>query len=381
MAHGIVIIGTGLAGYNLAREFRKLDSETPLTLISEDDGAFYSKPMLSNALAKNKRPADLPMNDAQGMAAQLNARILTHRHVMSIEADRMQLTLDKAETLSYDRLVLAVGASPIRFAMQGNAADEVLTVNNLNDYAKFRERLLPGKRVAIIGPGLIGCEFANDLSSSGYQVHVIGPDLAPMSSLLPQPAGEMLQAALSELGVQWHLQRTVVAVNRPADQYELTLSDDTSVTADLVLSAIGLQPNTQLAQAAGLKVERGIMVDRYMQTSAKEIYALGDCAQVEGLVLPYVMPLMNGARALARTLHGEPAAVDYPAMPVLVKTPAMSTVVLPAPRDAEGQWHFEHSEGGLRAEFKNGDMLLGFALLGEAVAHKPVLTRQAPALF
>jgi len=377
--NGIVIIGSGLAGYNLAREFRKLDTETCLTLITSDDGAFYSKPMLSNALAKQKQPADLPMANADKMAADLNATILTNKIVTKINREKKLIQLDEKEDVPYDKLVLTIGASPITFPMEGDGTNDVLTVNDLDDYAVFRHKLKNKQTIAIIGPGLIGCEFANDLITNGYSVHVIGPDEAPMSTLLPTNAGVILQNALSDLGVCWHLQKTVKAVHKSAEGYDLSLSDDSTVNADLVLSAIGLRPNTSLAKEASLEVDRGIIVNRELQTSDEDIYALGDCAQVEGLVLPFVMPLMNGARALAKTLTGEATQVSYPAMPVLVKTPAMNTVVLPAPRDADGQWHFTKSDAGIKAEFKNGDSLLGFALLGDAVAEKQALTKLAPA--
>lgn len=374
----IVITGTGLAGYNLAREIRKLSTDTSLTLITRDDGAFYSKPMLSNALAKQKTPAELPMADADKMRADLDATILTNTTVNNIDRDARTLQLNNGETISYDKLVLATGANPIQFPMDGDAVDDVMVVNNLDDYSIFRDRLEGKKSVAIIGPGLIGCEFANDLITNNYEVTIIGPDKAAMSTLLPTEAGKVLQDALSELGVDWFLELTVSAINKTETGYELTLSDGHKVTAGMVLSAIGLRPDTGLAEAAGIETSRGIVVDRFLQSSDEHIYALGDCAEVEGQVLPFVMPLMNGARALAATLCGNATQVNYPAMPVLVKTPAMPTVVSPPASNAQGQWEFTQMDKGIKALFKSGDRLLGFALLGDAVNEKMALTKELP---
>jgi len=378
----IVIIGTGLAGYNLAREIRKRSPDANrLTLITRDDGAFYSKPMLSNALAKQKQAADLPIGDADKMRADLNATILTHTMVTSIDRTAKSLQLDNGEPLNYDKLVIATGADPIRFPMDGDGNDDVLVVNNLDDYATFREKLQDTSAVAIIGPGLIGCEFANDLTQTGHNVTVIGPDKAPMSTMLPTEVGRVLQDALSKLGVTWHLELTTSAINKKQQGYQLTLSDGQIVGADIVLSAIGLRANMALAEDAGVDCQRGIVVDRQLRTSDEDIYALGDCAEVAGLVLPFVMPLMNSARALAATLCGEPTAVSYPAMPVLVKTPAMPTIVSMPPQGTKGEWEFTKMDDGIKALFKDGEQLLGFALLGDAVSEKQALTKELPTVL
>lgn len=382
MTKPIVIIGTGLAGYNLAREFRKSDQDTPLLLITADAGQFYSKPMLSNGLVKGKLPADLPMGDADKMRTDLNAEIRTATRVSAVDPARHQVQLEDGSSVDYGKLVLAVGASQIRLPLQGEAAEAVMTINDLDDYHRFRQAIEDKKRVAVIGPGLIGTEYANDLISAGYQVDVIGPDEAPLGRLLPEQAGRAVQEALAALGVQWHLQTVVERIEADPAGVVLKLENGEQVQADVVLSAIGLTPNTQLAKQAGLKVNRGIVVDRYLQTSAEDVYALGDCAEVEGLVLPYVMPLMNAARALARTLAGQPTQVLYPAMPVVVKTPAHPIVVSPPASFAQGEWHIEVGDKGVRALFKNGsDHLLGFVLTGEFVNDKQKLTKELPAVL
>lgn len=378
----IIIIGTGLAGYNLAKEFRKLDSTTPLLFITSDDGSFYSKPMLSSALAKAKKPAELANFDADRMAADLQAEIMTFTRVEGIDPASHCVSTSQGDSLSYRQLVLAVGARPIEPPLVGDGVELIYTVNSLQDYAAFHASLGQAKHVAIIGSGLIGCEFANDLLSEGYKVSVIGPEPVPLARLLPAEAANYMKQQLAAAGVNWLLGETCTAVNKQHNVFELELNDGKTVTADVVLSAIGLQPDTSLAKAAGLTTARGIVVDRKLRTSDPDIYALGDCAEVEGRVLAYVMPLMQQARALARTLAGEPVEVTYPAMPVVVKTPACPCVVAPPPAGIEGEWQIDTGDKGLKAIYigKAGE-LLGFALLGEAVNEKPALTKQLPAVM
>jgi rubredoxin-NAD+ reductase len=159
----------------------------------------------------------------------------------------------------------------------------------------------------------------------------------------------------------------------------LQLSDGTALAADAVLSAIGLQPDLDLARKAGLANRRGIVVDRYLETSAPDVFALGDCAEVEGLVLPFVMPIMQAARALARTLAGTRTAVSYPAMPVVVKTPAHAVVVSPPRPGDEGHWEVAVTDQGARAVYRDVQgRAVGFALTGAAVAEKQALTKEMP---
>lgn len=376
--HPTIILGSGLAGYNTARELRKLDRETPLTLITADGGEFYSKPTLSNALAAKKTPDAIPLNSADQMAAQINGTVRTRVRVTAIDTAARAVRLED-ESLPYSRLVLALGAEQIQLPLEGDAREELLTVNSLDDYARFRTALETAKSVAIIGAGLIGCEFANDLASVGIKVDVIDIADQPLPRLLPPAGGEMLRDRLAGIGITWHFGTSAKAVDRRDGRLALSLSDGSTVAADLVLSAVGLKPKLELARAAGLKVNRGILVDRYLETSANEVYALGDCAEVEGLVLPFVMPIMHAARALGATLAGKRTAVAYPAMPVLVKTPACPTVVSPPANGAAGTWQIDRSADGVKSIFVDADgKPLGFALNGAATAERAKLMRDLP---
>lgn len=378
---GIVIIGSGLAGYTVIRELRKIDKAIPITLVTREPGYFYSKPMLSTALASNKSAEQLVSTNAEGMATQLDMTILGDADVTAIDTAAQTVTTSKG-SISYGKLVLGLGADQIRLPLEGNAAHEVITVNDLEDYAQFRKTIEGKKRVAILGAGLIGCEFANDLVLGSYEVDVI--DLAPqaLGRLLPEAAAQALQAKLSAAGVRWHFATTVQSVDRSGDSLSIALANGTVINSDAFLSAVGLRPRIDLAQSAGIATGAGITVNRQLETSAKNVYAIGDCAEVEGLVLPYVMLIMQAARALAPNLLGQATTLNYPAMPVMVKTPALATIVSPPAKGAVGHWKMNTVEGGLEARFESSDgKLLGFALLGTATAQRSALTKELPPIL
>ncbi len=371
----IIVLGSGLAGYTVVRELRKLNRETPVTMLSQDNGDYYSKPMLSNAFAQGKAPATLVLTAAAVMEKQLNITLLTHCKVNAIHRLTSQLDTS-AGMLDYDRLVLATGADPIRIPVQGDAADKILSVNDLADYAHFRDQLEGAKTVAIMGGGLIGCEFANDLAIAGFRVHVIDPAPYPLAGLLPEQAGRQLLEPLSNIGVTWHFGSAVHSINSSDAGYALTLTDNSTLNADLVLSAIGLRPRAQLAREAGLLVNRGIVVDDHLQSSDEAIYALGDCAEIEGRMLPFVLPIMQAGRSLAKILNGEDAKVVFPYMPVVVKTPAHPVAVSPVARDAAGAWQVLSSGQGIKMGFFNRrNQMTGFAISGEFIGERNEMTK------
>ncbi|CAM3747154.1 NAD(P)/FAD-dependent oxidoreductase [Parendozoicomonas haliclonae] len=376
----VIILGTGLAGYNLGKELRKLDQTLPLTFITADDGRNYSKPMLSTGFTKAKTADELAMQDAATMARQLNAEILTQTEVSAINPQEKQVTLNNGQHLSYSKLVLALGAAPIQIPLEGDT-DKVLSVNDLEDYSRFREQLPEQARVVILGAGLIGCEFANDLGNGGHHVEVVANCDQVMPTLLPQKAAAAVQQALTEHGTTFHLQTSITAISDNDQALTVQLENGKSLTADLVLSAVGLRPRTALAEAAGLSTNLGITTDNTLQTSHPDIYALGDCAEVEGLNLQYVMPLMSCARALAKTLTGVETTVSYGPMPVMIKTPVCPVVVSPPAAGSQGEWIIDSDGLNIKALFQQGEQLLGYALTGNKVAEKQQLTRQLPALI
>lgn len=344
----VVIVGGGLAGWTVARELRQRAPGLSIHLVCADAGDFYSKPMLSNAFAQKKDADQLVQKPAAQQAQSLGVQLHARTQVLAIDRANRTLRTDGGP-VGYGRLVLALGADPIRLATPG--MEHALSVNDLADYRAFRAALAaagPRARVAIIGGGLIGCEFANDLANAGYAVHVIDPAPWLIGALVTREQGQALQQALTGLGVQCLIgdQADVVEPvlgepvrGEPARAgLRLVLRSGRVVQADVLLSAVGLRPRIGLAQQAGLDVARGILVDEMGRSSDAAIYALGDCAAYASAArpdiaggaaraLPFVLPIMAAAKAIAATLAGQPTPIRFGPMPVRVKTPALPLTV------------------------------------------------------
>jgi rubredoxin-NAD+ reductase len=382
MADPIIIIGTGLSGYTLGKEFRKYDQESPLLFVTSDDGRSYSKPMISTGYGKNKSADELAMADAGAMAEQLKASIRTFATVTAIDTANHEIALGE-EKLRYSKLVIAWGAECIQPPLQGDGLDRVYSVNDLIDYAKFRGIAEGKKKVLIIGAGLIGSEYANDMAAGGFEIEAVDPLNGPLGTLLPPQASKAVQHALErECKVKYHFGTVVDTIDKHGDGVVATLKNGEKVQSDLVLSAVGVRPRIALAQQAGLAVNRGVVANRYMETSAPDVYTFGDCAEVEGNVLFYVMPLMACARALGKTLHGERTAVSYGAMPVGVKVTVCPIQVSPPARGAAGSWTEEADGDNVRSLFHSPEgKLLGFALTGKCAEEKMKLAKELPPIM
>lgn len=381
----VIILGTGLAGYGLAKEFRKHDADTPLILITSDDGRSYSKPMLSTGYTKDHTANDLAQLDAGNMARMLKASVWTMTKVNAIDTAQQLIKVGDSQTaIHYGKLVLAVGAEVIRPPIAGDGLEMVYSVNDLLDYDDFRVAVKKNdvKKVCIIGGGLIGCEFTNDMINGGFEVEAVDPLAYCIPTLLPETAGKAVQNALEEKGAKFHFGPLVTAVNKAEKGVVVSLNNGETIAADLVVSAVGVRPRTELASTSGIETNRGVVTNRLLETSAPNVYAMGDCAEVNGHVLVYVAPLMAAARALGKTLAGEPTEVSYPAMPVSIKTPACPVVVAPPAPGADGQWSIEADGGNVKAEFRDASgKLLGFALTGDATREKMALQKELPAIM
>jgi len=336
----VVVVGSGLAGFGVLRELRRLSPDARLVLVTLEDGHFYSKPALSTALAKGKTSETLVTTPAEKMIANLKLDARIGREAEAIDRASNAL-LTTGGPIQYDALVLATGAQPVRPAIAGDAAHRAISVNQLDHYDRFRKELPEGARVLIMGSGLVGTEFANDLATNGYQPIVVDMLDLPLAQLVPPAIGAKVRDTLQEHGVEWHLGRKVEAIDyRHTERgYVAKLDDGSSIEADLVLSAVGLRPNVGLAQEAGLEIGRGIKVNEFGQTGDPRIFAIGDCAEYQAGLAAYVTPIMAAARGIAPTALGNPTEIRFPPLAVQVKTTVFPINLLPPKAAATGEWH------------------------------------------
>lgn len=380
MSHPIILLGSGLAGYNVAREIRARNAMTPILLITQNAGDVYSKPMLSTALALHKTPEMLIQMSVEKMAAQHNLEILVHTCAEKIITQENKIILRSPSGAIfekiYSQLVLCIGAETVTPRLLGEAAIDILQVNDLYQYQIFRKKIVGKNNITLLGAGLVGCEFAHDLTVAGYKVNIIEPAATPIATLLPQRIGYALQLALEQQGVHWYLGHTATTMERAPGGYRITLENQQQFTTEVVFSAIGLRPRLALARAAGIHTQRGIIVNNFLCTNIQNIYALGDCAEINGALLPYIAPLLQASKALAQTLTQQPTPLTLPPMPISIKTNSYPIVVCRPPQAVDGDWFVEEHEGMLRAYLKDSQgRLQGFILTQEAIKERAALVK------
>lgn len=371
--HPIIILGAGHAAYSLAREIRRHSPSQPMTLITRDSGDSYYKPNLSKALASGKTPDQLILKTRQQQEAALNITVLAEQTVTAVKPNNQVIELSNGDWLHYRALVFATGADSRRFDISGNANNDVLHVNDLAEYRVFADKIKAAKHVLIMGAGLVGCEFANDLHSQGISSSLVDPAPYPLANLLPPPLGQALQQGLNNIGCRQYYGNSVSKLQTHGSGFDITLTNGESLEADLVLSAAGLVVDTALASNAGIHCQRGIVVNPLLATNQANIYALGDCAEINGQLRPYIAPILPSVRALTQTLLGNPSEVSFGAMPVTVKTPCCPVVACPPQHTDNGEWEISGNGLNLLARFVQRENLLGFACTGDATAQAKTL--------
>ena len=347
MSHGIVIIGSGFAARQLVKNLRKQDSQVAITLIAADSIDEYNKPDLSHVISLGQRADEMTRQSAGEFAEQYNVRLFPYTRIETIDADaRMVKSADNQ--WAYDKLVLATGASALIPPVVGR--ELMLTLNSQLEYRACESQLFDARRVLIVGAGLIGCELAMDFTRAGKAVTLVDSAASILASLLPPEVSSRLQHCLTEMGVQMLLKSQLHTLESTPEGIRATFGSDRHVTVDAVIAATGLRPQTALASSAGLKVNRGIVVDNTLRTSNPDIYALGDCAEIDGQLLPFLQPIQISAMTLAKNLLGGNAPLKLPAMLVKVKTPALPLHLAGETRRCDLNWQISTEAQGMVAK-------------------------------
>lgn len=318
MSDGIVIIGSGFAARQLVKNIRKQDTHIPLTLIAADSMDEYNKPDLSHVVSRGQRADDLTLQTAGEFAEQYHLRLFPYTWVSDLDA-AAKVVKSQDREWRYDKLVLATGAAPFIPPVPGH--ELMLTLNSQREYGAAQSQLHDAQRVLIVGGGLIGCELAMDFCRAGKAVTVVDNSASVLSVLMPPEVSSRLQHRLTDMGVHLMLKTQLEGLEQTADGIRVSLDRQRSVTVDAVVAAAGLRPETALARHAGLMIRRGVVVNSRLQTSDPAIYALGDCAEINGSVLPFLQPILLSAMCLAKNLLSQANELTLPPMLVKVKTP------------------------------------------------------------
>ncbi|GAB1717202.1 MAG: FAD-dependent pyridine nucleotide-disulfide oxidoreductase [Nitrobacter sp.] len=270
----IVIVGGGAAGFAAAEMLRRQDYKGGIVMLSSDDAAPVDRPNLSKDYLAGSAPEDwLPLRpDDFYQQAGIDLRLGTT--VTAIDPDKRQLTTTGG-AVGYDRLLLATGAEPLRLPIPGANLPHVHTLRTLKDCRAIIGAAKSAGRVVVIGASFIGLEVAASLRARDIEVHVVAPELRPMERILGAEMGDFVRALHEEHGVVFHLEDTVAAIG----EQKVTLKSGGTLGADFVVFGVGVKPRLELAEKAGLKIDRGVLVNEFLETSAPGIYAAGDIAR------------------------------------------------------------------------------------------------------
>ncbi|MDO9481474.1 MAG: FAD-dependent oxidoreductase [Hydrogenophaga sp.] len=314
---GVVIVGGGRAGWQMAEALRVLDAALPITLVSACAADVYDKPLLSVAMARQLDLGHLVKETGTDAARRLNLRLLAHTDAVRICPDTRTLRTTRGN-LRYDHLVLAHGAQ----AALPPAMPAALCwrINHLGAYQRLRAALGDaGKDVVIVGAGLIGSELANDLALGGHRITLLDVMTQPLARWPGEQAGAPLLAAWQDLPIQFKGGVRVASVEKLGGRYRVTTACGQRFAADEVIAATGLATPPRLAQSAALAWNNGIAVEPMgLQTSAERIHALGDCITVNGQASRFIEPIARQARSIAAAITGA-APVPYEAKPTVVR--------------------------------------------------------------
>ncbi|HEY8129436.1 MAG TPA: FAD-dependent oxidoreductase [Hyphomicrobium sp.] len=271
----IVIIGGGAAGFAAAEMLRRQGYQNNITMLSSENALPYDRPNLSKDYLAGTIPFDyVPLRDDRFYADNsIDTRM--GQPAVQVDIRAREVTVTGGDKIPYDRLLLATGAEPVRLTVPGADHPHVRTLRSLADCQAIIERAEAACRVVVIGASFIGLEVAAALRIRNLEVHVVAPDKRPMERILGPDMGNFVRALHEEHGVVFHLEDKVAAI----DGKTVRLEKGGTIEADLVVVGIGVRPRLELAEKAGLKLDRGVVVDQYLETSAPGVYAGGDIAR------------------------------------------------------------------------------------------------------
>ena len=271
----VVIVGAGAAGNAAAETLRCHGYAGPVTMIGAEESLPTDRPNLSKDYLAGTAPEEwIPLRDPDFYQSQ-NVDLVLGVRATALDTARKTVTLSDGSTRSYGALLLATGADPVTLPIPGADRGHVFTLRSLADSRRIIAKAQGARRAVVIGASFIGLEVAAALRTRGLEVDVVAPDGRPLERVLGPELGDFVRALHEEHGVRFHLQHTSQSIS----EHAVTLDDGSSLPCDLVVTGVGVRPAVALAEQAGLRLDRGVIVDQFLATSAPDVFAAGDIAR------------------------------------------------------------------------------------------------------
>ena len=302
MKRKLVLVGNGMAGVRTLEELLKLDPDLyDITVFGSEPYGNYNRIMLSPMLAGEKTLSDIMLNDPSWYQEN-NIVLHTNSKVLEIDRFNRRVMAENGNSARYDRLILATGSSPFMLPVAGTALPGVLTYRDVADVNAMLAASKSYKKAVVIGGGLLGLEAANGLMQQGMQVSVVHITDSLMDRQLDHPAADLLKTSLQARGLEFLMNTKTVEIVGDQRVRAVKFADGAQVSADLVVMAVGIVPNIELAQKANIHCQRGIVVSDTMQTFDPNIYAVGECVEHRAVCYGLVAPLFDQAKVCANHL-------------------------------------------------------------------------------
>ncbi|RZT81099.1 assimilatory nitrate reductase (NADH) beta subunit [Micromonospora violae] len=370
MTARVVIVGNGMAGARLAGELHAREGDRKVTVLGAEPHRAYNRIMLSTLLAGRIDEPDVELTEAAGHGVDLRSGV----PVTAIDRSAREVRTDDGERIGYDHLVLATGARAVVPPLPGldpaALPERVVPFRTLDDCRRILATAEGARSALVLGGGLLGLEAARGLAARGLATTVVHPSEHLMERQLDPAASAVLAGTLTGFGITVELGVSATGVAADANGVRLDLADGRSIRADLLVLSCGVRPDTALAQAAGLTVRRGVVVDDRLRTNDRSISAIGDCAEHDGVLTGLVAPAWAQAKVLADVLTGTDPLARYRPRPVVTRLKAAG-IDLASMGDAAGggpgeELTFADPARGTYARLRIRDeRLIGAILLGD----------------
>ncbi len=271
----VVIVGGGAAGHAAAEMLRREGYGGSIVMITADESLPYDRPNLSKDYLAGNAPEDwIPLRSAE-FYARHSIEVLAGTKATALDTRAKRVTLSDGRVLTFDRLLLATGADPVRLEMPGSTLPHVHYLRTLGDSRKIVDAASNARRVVVMGASFIGLEVAAALRTRGLEVHVVAPEAQPLERILGSELGAFVRSLHEAHGVVFHLEQTATSIEAGS----VTLKNGEQIASDLVVIGVGVKPAVALAQAAGMAMDRGVVVNEYLESSVPDIFVAGDIAR------------------------------------------------------------------------------------------------------